>query len=119
MQADGCILRLPPDSLTPTIVRLGDEYSLLFRLTDAQLHDYSAKEKQLHRVTLNVLEHNRGDRLKNFGFLMDARGRWSLAPFYDFTYCDGHNGWQTLSVVSAGENPTQADLDRLATEIRL
>ena len=97
----------------------GDEYSLLFRLTDALLHDYSAKEELFRRVTLNVLEHNRDDHLKNFGFLMDAQGRWSLAPFYDFTYSDGPNGWQTLSVAGAGENPTQADLDRLATEIGL
>lgn len=97
----------------------GDEYSLLFRLTDALLHDHSAKEELFRRVTLNVLEHNRDDHLKNFGFLMDAAGRWSLAPFYDFTYSDGPNGWQTLSVAGAGENPTQDDLDRLAKEVGL
>ena len=97
----------------------GDEYSLLFKLTDALLHDHSAKEELFRRVTLNVLEHNRDDHLKNFGFLMDAEGRWSLAPFYDFTYSDGPNGWQTLSVAGEGENPTQADLDRLAKEVGL
>ena len=70
-------------------------------------------------MTLNVLEHNRDDHLKNFGFLMDAQGNWSLAPFYDFTYSEGPNGWQTLSVAGAGENPTQTDLDRLAKEIGL
>lgn len=52
-------------------------------------------------------------------WLMDAEGHWSLAPFYDLTYSDGPNGWQTLSVASAGENPTQKDLDRLAKEVRL
>ena len=97
----------------------GDEYSLLFKLTDALLHDHSAKEELFRRVTLNVLEHNRDDHLKNFGFLMDAEGHWSLAPFYDFTYSDGPNGWQTLSVAGVGENPTQKDLDRLAKEVGL
>ena len=97
----------------------GDEYSLLFKLTDALLHDHSAKEELFRRVTLNVLGHNRDDHLKNFGFLMDASGRWSLAPFYDFTYSEGPNGWQTLSVAGAGENPTQTDLDRLAKEVGL
>jgi len=48
-----------------------------------------------------------------------ARGRWSLAPFYDFTHSEGPNGWQTLSVAGEGANPTQADLDRLAVEIGL
>lgn len=97
----------------------GDEYSLLFKLTDALLHDHSDKEELFRRVTLNVLGHNRDDHLKNFGFLMDASGRWSLAPFYDFTYSEGPNGWQTLSVAGAGENPTQTDLDRLAKEVGL
>ena len=97
----------------------GEEYALLFKLTDALLHDHSAKEELFRRASLNVLEHNRDDHLKNFGFLMDERGRWSLAPFYDFTPSDGPNGWQTLSVAGEGRNPTQADLDRLAKEIGL
>ena len=97
----------------------GDEYALLFKLTDALTHDYSAKEELFRRATLNVLEHNRDDHLKNFAFLMDDQGRWSLAPFYDFTYSDGPNGWQTLSVAGEGANPTQADLDRLAHEVGL
>lgn len=97
----------------------GDEYALLFKLADALLHDRSAKEELFRRASLNVLEHNRDDHLKNFGFLMDAAGHWSLAPFYDFTYSEGPNGWQTLSVAGAGENPTQLDLDRLAKEVGL
>ena len=97
----------------------GEEYSLLFRLTDALLHDHSAKQELFRRTRLNVLEHNRDDHLKNFGFLMDATGCWSLAPFYDFTYSEGPNGWQTLSVAGAGENPSEDDLARLAREIGL
>jgi len=97
----------------------GDEYSVLFRLTDALTHDYSAKRELFRRATLNVTEHNRDDHLKNFGFLMDARGNWSLAPFYDFTRSEGPNGWQTLSVAGEGASPTLADLDRLAREVGL
>lgn len=48
---------------------------------------------------------------------MDAEGRWSLAPFYDFTWSEGPNGWQTLSVAGEGANPTQTDLDRLARDV--
>jgi len=97
----------------------GEEYSLLFRLTDALTHDYSAKAELFRRATLNVREHNRDDHLKNFGFLMDEHGTWTLAPFYDFTYSEGPNGWQTLSVSGEGANPTQSDLDRLAKEVGL
>lgn len=97
----------------------GDEYEILFKMTDLLTHDYSAKQEPFRRVRLNVLEHNRDDHLKNFGFLMDATGRWSLAPFYDFTYSEGPNGWQTLSVAGEGANPTERDLARLAAAVGL
>ena len=97
----------------------GDEYRVLFRLTDALTHDYSAKKELFRRAALNVLAHNRDDHLKNFGFLMDSTGRWSLAPFYDFTYAAGPNGWHTLSVAGEGAAPGESDLMRLAEEVGL
>ncbi len=97
----------------------GDEYALLFRLTDALTHDRSAKEELFRRACLNVVAHNRDDHLKNFSFLMDEKGRWALAPFYDFTRAEGPNGWQTLSVAGEGANPGVDDLRRLASDIGL
>ena len=97
----------------------GNEYRTLFRLTDALTHDYEAKKELFRRAALNVLAHNRDDHLKNFGFLMEPNGTWRLAPFYDFTYASGPNGWQTLSVSGEGQNPGKADLLRLADEVNL
>ena len=97
----------------------GEEYLTLFRLTDALTRDYSAKVELFRRVALNVLAHNRDDHLKNFGYLMDSKGRWSLAPFYDFTYANGPNGWHTLSIANEGANPTESDLMRLANDAEL
>jgi serine/threonine-protein kinase HipA len=57
--------------------------------------------------------------LKNFGFLMDGSGTWSLSPFYDFTYAEGPNGWHTLSVAGEGANPGSEDLLRLADRVGL
>ena len=97
----------------------GDEYSLLFRVADALTRDYGTKRELFRRVALNVFGHNRDDHLKNFSFLMDADGKWSLAPFYDFTRAEGPNGWQTLSVAGEGADPGADDLRRLADEIAL
>ena len=97
----------------------GEEYLTLFRLTDALTRDYSAKVELFRRVALNVLAHNQDDHLKNFGYLMDSKGRWSLAPFYDFTYANGPNGWHTLSIAGEGANPTESDLMRLASDTEL
>lgn len=97
----------------------GDEYQILFRLTDALTRDDAAKRELFRRAALNVLAHNRDDHLKNFAYLMDASGRWTLAPFYDFTRSEGPNGWQTLSVAGEGANPGRADLLRLADQAAL
>ena len=97
----------------------GDEYAILFRLTDALTRDHSAKVQLFRRVVLNVFGRNRDDHLKNFSFLMDARGKWSLAPFYDFTRSDGPNGWHTLSVSGEGARPGADDLLRLADTVGL
>lgn len=97
----------------------GDEYALLFRLAAALLRDHAARRELFLRTALNVLLHNRDDHLKNVSFLMDARGNWTLAPFYDFTYAEGPAGWQTLSVAGEGRNPGPGDLLRLAGEIDL
>ena len=95
----------------------GEEYELLFRVTDALTREYSAKLDLFRRVSLNVFAHNRDDHLRNFAFLMDARGTWSLSPLYDFTRSDGPNGWQTLSVAGEGADPGRKDLLRLAEAV--
>ena len=97
----------------------GDEYEIIFKLTDALTHDYSAKKELFRRTALNVFAHNRDDHLKNSGFLMDANGVWTLAPFYDFTYAEGPNGWHTLSIAGEGANPGADDLLRLAARVNL
>ncbi|MBQ3811614.1 MAG: HipA domain-containing protein, partial [Kiritimatiellae bacterium] len=97
----------------------GDEYAVLFRLAAALLRDAAARRELFLRACLNVILHNRDDHLKNTSFLMDAAGRWTLAPFYDFTFSDGPGGWQTLSVAGEGANPGPADLMRLAAEVDL
>ena len=95
----------------------GEEYSILFKITDALTRDYSAKLELFRRVCLNVRHHNRDDHLKNFGFLMNCDGKWRLSPFYDFTWSNGPNGWHTLSIAGEGRNPTELDLMRLAESV--
>ena len=97
----------------------GNEYEVLFRLCDALTRNHAEKEELFRRVCLNVRCHNRDDHLKNFAFLMDGRGVWRLAPFFDFTRSEGPNGWHTLSVAGEGRNPTEDDLKRLAESVGL
>jgi len=38
------------------------------------------------RAVFNVVGRNQDDHTKNFGFLMDKSGKWSLSPAFDMTY---------------------------------
>lgn len=97
----------------------GDEYDILFRLTESLTRDYAQKRELFRRACLNVLACNRDDHLKNFAFLMGPDGVWRLAPLFDFTFHTGPNGWQTLSVAGEGQNPHREHLLKLADQVDL
>ena len=46
---------------------------------------YSAMEQMFRRMVFNIVNREMDDHTKNFSFLMDENGRWSLAPAYDLT----------------------------------
>ncbi len=44
------------------------------------------QDEVFRRMVFNILANNTDDHNKNFSFLMDENGRWSLSPAYDMTY---------------------------------
>jgi serine/threonine-protein kinase HipA len=48
--------------------------------------DISAREDVFRRMVFNVLAVNRDDHVKNFAFLMNRVGSWTLAPAFDVSY---------------------------------
>lgn len=51
-----------------------------------------AVEEQFRRMVFNVVARNQDDHVKNIAFLMDRRGRWSLAPAFDVIYSYNPDG---------------------------
>lgn len=45
-----------------------------------------AVEQQFRRMAFDVVARNHDDHAKNFAFVMDREGRWSLSPAFDLTY---------------------------------
>ncbi len=41
------------------------------------------------RMVFNIIAINHDDHVKNFSFLMDKSGQWSISPAYDMTYIQG------------------------------
>jgi serine/threonine-protein kinase HipA len=64
-------------------------YEQFFRLIQQLELGYPTLEEGFRRAAFNIVAVNQDDHVKNFAFLMDERGRWSLAPAYDLTYARG------------------------------
>ncbi len=48
--------------------------------------EHASLTQLFRRMVFNVIARNQDDHTKNIAFLMDRRGRWSLAPAFDMTY---------------------------------
>lgn len=66
------------------------------------------------RMVFNVLAHNCDDHTKNFSFMMDSSGSWSLSPAFDVCYSyNSSNEWvngHNMRVNNKRTNITYADL---------
>lgn len=51
-------------------------------------------EEVFRRMVFNIMANNTDDHIKNFAFLMDEHGRWSLSPAYDLNYVFNTGGYQ-------------------------
>ncbi len=89
------------------------DYEDLLTLTANLTRDVREVEKMYRLAVFNVLSHNRDDHSKNFSFLMDESGQWSLAPAYDLTFSAGPHGEQSTMVMGEGKNPGREHLIRL------
>lgn len=86
----------------------------VLRATRALLRSEPQVREQFRRACFNVLAHNRDDHSRNFAFLMDARGRWSLSPAFDLTFSNGPGGEHWMTLAGEGARPTVEHLEALA-----
>lgn len=84
---------------------------------------YPEAEQMFIRMVFNVLARNCDDHTKNFAFLMDKSGKWSLSPAYDicFAYRPG-SLWvssQSLQVNGKREGITDSDFLEVARKMNV
>ena len=72
------------------------DYENLFRLGKSLTRNPEDVEKLVRLMAFNVRLGNQDDHSKNFSFLLDAKGRWRLAPAYDLTPSRGVGGGTDL-----------------------
>lgn len=78
-----------------------------------------AAQQMFRRAVFNVLAHNRDDHSKNFAFLMDANGVWSLAPAYDLTFSSSSQGYHSTACARNYVNPGRKELLELANALSI
>lgn len=78
-----------------------------------------AAEQMFRRTVFNVLSHNRDDHSKNFAFLMDAEGVWSLAPAYDLTFSSSSQGYHSTACARNYVDPGRKELLELADALSI
>ncbi len=78
-----------------------------------------AAEQMFRRAVFNVLSHNRDDHSKNFAFLMDAEGVWSLAPAYDLTFSSSSQGYHSTSCARNYVDPGRKELLELSNALSI
>ena len=89
---------------------------VLDRLPGGQEHRHDA----FRRAVFNALCCVRDDHAKNHAFMRHRDGRWSMAPVYDITYCDGPGGYHTMMYAQhTGKNVSWDDLLRTAAAFDL
>jgi serine/threonine-protein kinase HipA len=84
---------------------------------------YPEAEQMFIRMVFNVLARNCDDHTKNFAFLMDQTGKWSLSPAYDicFAYRPG-SPWvssQSLTVNGKRERIETSDFLEVAKKMNI
>lgn len=100
---------LHSDFRTPSL-----DYEDLLSLTSMLTRDVREVEKMFRLAVFNVLAYNRDDHSKNFSFLMDEHGYWTLSPAYDLTFSSGPRGEQSTMVMGEGKSLGIGHLQKLA-----
>lgn len=93
------------------------DYANFLRATGACTKSRPQVFEAYRRAVFNVVFNNRDDHPKNFSYLMDANGDWTLSPAYDVTYCPGPSGYHQMDVSGEALNIKGSDLVALGVKI--
>jgi serine/threonine-protein kinase HipA len=95
---------------------------LLQTCLDLELETTTLREVY-RRMVFNLVTRNQDDHTKNFAFLMDQSGTWSLAPAYDVSFSFNPEGEWTakhnITVNGLRDGFTQEDLLKVAQRFRI
>jgi len=96
-------------------------YEAYLRITEGLSKSPAQTKEAYRRMVFNVIGKNCDDHIKNFSFLMDEQGDWSLSPAYDLLYSFGPvtYGEHKMSINRKNNNITVNDLAQCGYSVGL
>lgn len=73
-------------------------------------------QQQFTRALFNLFADNQDDHSKNWSYLMDDKGQWQLAPFYDVTFSPSPYHQHMMAYLGYGQQPTLKAIQTLAKQ---
>ena len=64
----------------------------------------------------NLFADNQDDHTKNWSFLMNDKGQWKPAPFYDVTFSPNPHHQHMMAYAGYGTQPSLKAIQKLATQ---
>jgi serine/threonine-protein kinase HipA len=99
------------------------DYAQLFQVIDSLKLGSAARQEAFRRMAFNVLAMNCDDHTKNFAFLMDREGKWTLSPAYDVTFAYSPTSYwvsqHLMGVNGKFKDITSADLLSFASSLKV
>ncbi len=89
------------------------DYDHFFRLVTNLTKNHQDLIRAFRQMVFNLFTHNRDDHVKNFSFVMNHQGEWSLSPAYDLIYSSGPGGEHSMTISGEGKAPTKAHVTKL------
>jgi serine/threonine-protein kinase HipA len=83
------------------------DYVQLLKVTLALTRNRADVAQAFRQMAFNIAAHNRDDHAKNFAFIMNRLGEWSLSPAYDLVHSAGPGGEHTMTVAGEGRAPNR------------
>jgi len=90
--------------------------STFLRTIDDVTRDRRQVVEGFRRIVFNYIGSNKDDHSKNFSFLMNRRGEWTLAPAYDIGFSKGENDLHQMRLGDKSRNAETKDFRRLAED---
>jgi len=94
----------------------GSTYEMLFGLTKMLCKSQEDIEELYKRMVFNILAINFDDHTKNFSYMMDKKGKWSLTPAYDIVYSKGLATKHITTIAGKSKDFVLADLQGIAKD---